>query len=341
MSLLQITNPKKGGDVSNAFKPACQTSPLCSHKICDTSLPISQRVASLVRSFTLEEKILNLVDAAAGSQRLGLPSYEWWNEATHGVGSAPGVQFPPKPMNYSYATSFPAPILSAAAFDNELIAAIGDVVGREGRAFGNGGFAGFDYWAPNMNPFRDPRWGRGQETPGEAILVVQNYVRNYVTGLQGPDPLDKQIISTCKHYAAYDIETGRYGNDYNPTQQDLADYFIAPFKTCVRDVAVGSVMCSYNAVDGYPSCSNPYLLEDVLRGHWNFTNDYNYVVSDCGAVTDIWQYHNFTNTETAAAAVAINAGTDLECGSSYIKLNESLAHKQTTEDRLDEALTRL
>lgn len=158
MSLLQISNPKQGGDVSNAFTPACQTSPLCSHKVCDTSLKISQRVAALVRSFTLEEKILNLVDAAAGSQRLGLPSYEWWSEATHGVGSAPGVQFTPKGMDYSYATSFPAPILSAAAFDPELIAAIGQVVGREGRAFGNGGFAGFDYWAPNMNPFRDPRW---------------------------------------------------------------------------------------------------------------------------------------------------------------------------------------
>jgi beta-D-xylosidase 4 len=250
MSLLQITNPKKSGDTSVEFTPVCQTSPICSHKVCDTSLTIAQRVASLVGELTLEEKILNLVDASAGSERIGLPSYEWWNEATHGVGSAPGVQFPDKPLNYSYATSFPSPILSAAAFDDELIAAIGAVVGKEGRAFGNGGFSGFDFWAPNMNPFRDPRWGRGQETPGEDILRVQNYIRNYVPGLQGPDALDKQIISTCKHQAVYDLETGRYGNDYDPTQQDMADYFLAPFKTCVRDVAVGSVMCSYNAVDG-------------------------------------------------------------------------------------------
>jgi len=251
------------------------------------------------------------------------------------------VQFPDEPLNYTYATSFPSPILSAAAFDDELIAGIGEVVGREGRAFGNGGFSGFDFWAPNINPFRDPRWGRGQETPGEDILVVKNYVRNYVPGLQGPDPLDKQIIATCKHYAVYDLENGRYGNNYDPTQQDMADYFLAPFKTCVRDVAVGSVMCTYNAVLGYPSCANEYLLEEVLREHWGFTNDYNYVVGDCGAVQDIFSYHNCTNTEVGAASVAINAGTDLDCGQTFIKLNQSLAHEQTTEDRLDEALTRL
>ncbi|KAK5109976.1 hypothetical protein LTR62_006343 [Meristemomyces frigidus] len=213
-----------------------------------------------------------------------------------------------------------------------------------------------------MNNFRDPRWGRGQETPGEDVLRVQNYVRTYVPGLQGNDPMNKQVISTCKHYAVYDLETGRYGNDYNPTQQDMADYYMASFKTCVRDVGVGSVMCSYNAVsvafiatilleleltlphpqvDGYPSCASTYLLQDVLRDHWNFTSDYQYVVSDCGAVTDIFQYHNFTNSEEAAAAVAINAGTDLECGSSYVKLNVSLADNQTTIARLDQALTRL
>ena len=189
MSLLQITNPSKSGDASVGFTPACQTSPLCSKKICDTSLSQSKRIASLINDLTLEEKILNLVDASAGSERIGLPSYEWWNEATHGVGSAPGVQFTNKPMNYSYATSFPSPILSSAAFDDELIAAIGNVVGREGRAFGNGGFSGFDFWAPNMNPFRDPRWGRGQETPGEDILRVKNYVRSYVPGLQGQQQL--------------------------------------------------------------------------------------------------------------------------------------------------------
>ncbi|KAJ6059373.1 glycoside hydrolase superfamily [Penicillium canescens] len=336
MSLYQILNARANA-TNTGFVPACQTKPLCSHQVCDTSWSIAERVSSLVNSLTLEEKILNVVDASAGSERLGLPSYEWWNEATHGVGSAPGVQFTSKPANFSYATSFPAPILTAASFDDALFRAIAN----EGRAFANHGFSGFDFWAPNINGFRDPRWGRGQETPGEDIFVVQSYIRNFVPGLQGDDPEDKQVIATCKHFAVYDLETGRYGSNYTPTQQDLSDYFLAPFKTCVRDAGVGSVMCSYNAVSGIPACANEYLLEEVLRKHWNFTADYNYVVSDCGAVTDIWQYHNFTDTEEGAASVALNAGVDLECGSSYLKLNESLAEKQTLVHALDQALTRL
>lgn len=340
MSLYQISNPQSS-PTNTGFVPVCQTSPLCGHSVCDTSLSITERAKSLVDSLTLEEKILNIVDASAGSARLGLPPYEWWNEATHGVGSAPGVQFTEKPANFSYATSFPAPILTAASFDDDLVRRIAGIIGKEGRAFANNGFSGFDFWAPNINPFRDPRWGRGQETPGEDSFVVQSYIRNFVPGLQGDDPREKQVIATCKHYAVYDLETGRYGNDYNPTQQDLADYFLAPFKTCVRDTGVGSVMCAYNAVDGIPACASEYLLEQVLRKQWNFTAEYNYVVSDCSAVTDIWEYHNFTDSEEAAASVAINAGTDLECGSSYLKLNESLKAGQTTVQALDRSLARL
>ena len=340
MSLYQILNPEVNA-THGGILPACQTQPLCTQKVCDASLSIADRVSALVESLTLEEKILNVVDAAAGSARLGLPPYEWWNEATHGIGSAPGVQFTAMPANFSYATSFPAPILTAASFDDALMSEIAGTIGQEGRAFGNNGFSGYDFWAPNINPFRDPRWGRGQETPGEDIFLIQSYIRNFVPGLQGDDPEEKQVIATCKHFAAYDLETGRYGNDYNPSQQDLADYFLAPFKTCVRDTGVGSVMCSYNAVDGIPTCASEYLLEEVLRQHWNFTADYNYVVSDCGAVTDIWQYHNFTDNEEAAASVALNAGVDLECGSSYLKLNESIAANQTTVHSLDQAITRL
>jgi beta-D-xylosidase 4 len=192
-----------------------------------------------------------------------------------------------------------------------------------------------------MNNFRDPRWGRGQETPGEDAYHVQNYIRNFVPAMQGDDLDNKQIIATCKHYAVYDLETGRYGNNYDPTQQDLADYYLAPFKTCIQEAHVGSVMCAYNSVLGIPSCASEYLLEDVLRGHWNFTKDYNYVTGDCGAVGDIFDYHNFTESYADAAAVALNAGTDTDCGNTYIHLNESLAANSTTIARVDQALTRL
>ncbi|KAK8117046.1 glycosyl hydrolase family 3 N terminal domain-containing protein [Apiospora kogelbergensis] len=344
-SLYQITNPQgepSDGINSSPNPPACQTNPSAATR-CATPRRASQSESRrLSKTSPSKKKILNLIDASAGSERLGLPAHEWWSEATHGVGSAPGVQFPKPPRDFNHATSFPSPILTAASFDDALMRAVGGVVGVEGRAFANHGFSGFNYWAPNMNPFREPRWGRGQETPGEDVLLVRRYVQNYVTGLQGEDPEDKLIIANCKHYAAYDLESGRHGNNYNPSQQDLADYYLSAFKTCVRDTHVGSIMCSYNAVGGMPTCASPYLLQDVLRDHWGFSDkDYHFVVSDCSAVTDVWQWHNFTDTEQGAAAVALNAGTDLECGNSYLKLNESLADGATTEARMDEALTRL
>jgi beta-D-xylosidase 4 len=153
VSLYKIDNPESSNGIekSTARTPACCTSPLCGHQVCNTSLSISERVAYLVNSLTEQEKIFNMVDASGGSERLGLPPYAWWNEATHGVGEAPGVQFNPMPGNFSYATSFPSPILSAATFDDKLIFKIGQVVGKEGRAFGNNGFSGWDFWAPNMS----------------------------------------------------------------------------------------------------------------------------------------------------------------------------------------------
>jgi beta-D-xylosidase 4 len=158
------------------------------------------------------------------------------------------------------------PILTSAAFDDHLVHSIAKVIGTEGRAFANYGHAGFDFWTPNINPLRDPRWGGGMETPGEDPLRIQNYVYNLVTGMQGGvDPAEKLIISTCKHYAAYDIETNRFGNDLDPTRQDLAEYYLPPFKTCVRDGKGGSIMCSYNAVGGMPTCASECLLQTVLR----------------------------------------------------------------------------
>ncbi|KAI9655956.1 MAG: hypothetical protein M1821_005017 [Bathelium mastoideum] len=342
MNLYQISNPEAQNGASTAG--ACSLSPLCANKVCDTSLSVADRVAGLIASLTLDEKVNNLVNSAAGSLRLGLLPYQWWSEGLHGVADSPGVSFNfPNGSEFSYATSFPMPILMSAAFDDPLINAVASIVGKEARAFGNNGHAGLDFWTPNINPFRDPRWGRGLETPGEDAFHIQRYIENLIPGLQGglDDPAQKQIIATCKHYAVYDIETNRYSNNLDPTQQDLGEYYLAPFKTCVRDVAVGSIMCAYNAVDGIPSCASEYLLQDVLREAWNFSSPYNYVTSDCDAIGNIYDSHHFVDSDNAAAAVALNAGTDLNCGSTYSDLNASVAMNMTTEANVDRALTRL
>jgi beta-D-xylosidase 4 len=231
-----------------------------------------------------------------------------------------------------------------AAFDDPLISDVASVIGKEARAFGNYEQAGLDFWTPNINTFLDPRWGRGLEVPTEDSFHAQSYVMNLIPGLQGGlDNLDsKQIIATCKHYAVYDVETNRNGQNYDPTQQDLGEYYLAPFKTCVRDAGVGSIMCSYNAVDGVPSCANEYLLETVLREDFGFGDEpYRYITSDCAAVENIYQPHNFTDSMAAAAAVALNAGTDTNCGTGYLSLNISVANGWTTEAQMDKSLTRL
>lgn len=311
--------------------------------MCDTSLTLQERAAALVDALTLDEKVANVNSAAPGSSRLALPAYEWQNEALHGVAGSTGVQFQsPLGANFSAATSFPMPILMSAAFDDALINSVATAIGTEARAFGNAGFAGLDFWTPNINPYRDPRWGRGMETPGEDVYHIQKYVYSLVTGLQGgvlPDV--NRIVATCKHFAAYDVENNRVDNDENPIPQDLAEFYFAPFKTCVRDAKVTSVMCSYNAVDGIPSCANDYLLQNVLREHWGFTEAYNYVVSDCDAVQNVFDPHNYVSSYPEAAAVSLNAGTDLDCGSTYDYLNVSILSNMTTEAALDRSLTRL
>lgn len=311
--------------------------------MCDTTLSITDRAAAIVNALTLDEKVSNVGSAAGGSARLGLPAYEWQNEALHGVAGSTGVQFQtPLGSNFSAATSFPMPILMSAAFDDDLINSVATVISTEARAFGNAGFAGLDFWTPNINPYRDPRWGRGMETPGEDVYHIQNYVYSLVTGLQGGvDPDFKRIISTCKHFAAYDIENGRTGNDLNPTSQDMSEFYLPIFKTCVRDAKVGSIMCSYNAVDGIPSCSSEYLLQNVLRETWGFTEPYNYVVSDCDAVANVYDPHHYVADYPQAAAVSLNAGTDLDCGATYNYLNVSVLSNMTTEAILDKSLTRL
>ena len=339
MNIYSISNPNQ----SPVAPALCDLPPMCSTSLCDTSLTIQERAASLVASMTLDEKIANSVDGAPGVSRLGLPSYEWWNEALHGLAFSKGVLFQKTSIEFNSSTSFPMPITIGAAFDDPLVYDIATQISTEARAFNNFGFAGLDFWTPNINPYRDPRWGRGQETPGEDVFHIQSYVYHLITGLQGGlDPAVKKIIATCKHFAAYDIETNRAGNELNPTAQDLAEYYTPSFKTCVRDAKAGSVMCSYNAVDGVPSCASRYLLQNILREQWGFNQSYNSVVSDCDAIEDVSSPHHYVASLEEAAAVSLNAGTDLDCGFTYSSyLGSAIAQNMTTESTLDQSLTRL
>ncbi|KAK1911985.1 hypothetical protein P3342_012468 [Pyrenophora teres f. teres] len=260
-----------------------------------------------------QEKLENLVSKSKGVARLGLPAYNWWGEALHGVAGAPGINFT---GSYRTATSFPMPLLMSAAFDDDLIHQIAIVIGNEARAFGNGGIAPVDFWTPDINPFRDPRWGRGSETPGEDILRIKGYTKSLLSGLEG-DKAQRKIIATCKHYVGYDVEnwngTDRHHFDAKITTQDLAEYFMPPFQQCARDSKVGSFMCSYNAVNGVPTCADTYVLEDILRKHWNWTDSNNYITSDCEAVKDISLRHKYVATLQEATAIAFNNGMDLSC----------------------------
>lgn len=204
------------------------------------------RATALISLMTIAEKINNTGSTSPGVPRLGLPPYTWWNEALHGVASSPGVNFSAN-GDYRYATSFPQPILMGAAFDDALIEDVASVVSTEARAFNNDGRAGLDFWTPNINPFKDPRWGRGQETPGEDPYHLSSYVHALITGLQGgEDPEYKKVVATCKHFAGYDMESWngnfRYQFDAQISSQDLVEYYLPPFQSCARDSNVGAFM---------------------------------------------------------------------------------------------------
>ncbi|KPI44493.1 putative exo-1,4-beta-xylosidase bxlB [Cyphellophora attinorum] len=280
--------------------PDCSSEPLSNNSVCDTSLSARERAQALIDAMTIQEKLNLTHNNSPGVPRLGLPTYNWWGEALHGVAAAPAI-------------------VMAAAFDDPLIYSIGEVISTEARAFSNANKSGLDYWTPNINPFRDPRWGRGQETPGEDTYVVKRYIENMVTALQGgPEPETYKIIATCKHYTAYDMEfwqgNTRYGYDAKVSAQDMAEYYMQPFQQCARDTKVGSIMCAYNSVNGVPSCANSYTIESVLRGHWNWTADENYITSDCTAIQNIYTDHHAFPDRQQTVAAALNSGVDIDCG---------------------------
>ncbi|KIW84728.1 hypothetical protein Z517_00116 [Fonsecaea pedrosoi CBS 271.37] len=326
--------------------PDCVHGPLANNTVCDTSASVADRARALIGAMDLDEKFNLTGNTSPGVPRLGIHSYQWWQEALHGVASSPGVTFSPN-GEFSYATSFPQPILMSAAFDDALIHAVATVISTEARAFNNANRSGLDYWTPNINPYKDPRWGRGQETPGEDPFHLKSYVASLIDGLQGGhDPAIKKVIATCKHFVAYDLEnwvtTDRYNFDAQVTTQDLAEYYMQPFQTCARDSNVGSIMCSYNALNGVPTCADPYILQTILREHWNWTGEGQYVTSDCDAIQNIYSPHDYTTSREQAVADALKAGTDLNCGTYYqTHLPGAFERGLFNESVLDQTLIRL
>lgn len=235
----------------------------------------------------------------------------------------------------------------SAAFDDPLIKEVATIISTEARAFNNFGRAGIDFFTPNINPFKDPRWGRGQETPGEDPFHISQYVFNLIQGLQGgldPEPYFK-VIADCKHFAAYDLEDWNGNNrmSFNAivTTQDLSEFYLPPFQSCVRDAKVASVMCSYNSVNGIPSCANSYLLQSILRDYWGFDNKGRWVTSDCDAVDNIFSTHHYTATYPQAVADALLAGTDVDCGTAYsLHLPDAFNQSLITRPDLEQALVR-
>ncbi|KAF2156904.1 glycoside hydrolase family 3 protein, partial [Myriangium duriaei CBS 260.36] len=344
-TIAQAPSPQyASGGYQRGF-PSCTDGPLANTTVCDQSQDPVARATALINMMTVAEKLNQTGSESPGVPRLGLPAYIWWQEGLHGVASSPGVNFATS-GNYSYATSFPQPILMGAAFDDQLITDVATIISTEARAFNNDIRAGLDFWTPNINPFKDPRWGRGQETPGEDPYHLSSYVHALIDGLQGGyDPKIKRIVATCKHFVAYDMESWngnyRYQFDARIGSQDLVEYYMPPFQSCARDSNVGAFMCSYNALNGVPTCADSYLLQDILRDHWNWTNEQQWVTSDCDAVQNVFLPHNYSTTREGAAAAALNAGTDINCGTYYQHhLPVALAQGLINETRLDESLLR-
>jgi beta-glucosidase len=302
----------------------------------DPTVPLEQRVDDLVGRMTLEEKVSQVVHKAAAIPRLKVPEYNWWTEALHGVASGT-------------ATVFPEPIGLGATFDAPLVHDMATAIGTEARAKhhadvrrGNFSGVGLDFWAPNLNIFRDPRWGRGQETYGEDPFLTGRMGVAFVTGMQGDDPKYLRTIATPKHYAVHSgPEPARHSMDVTVSKHDEVDTYLPAFRAAVTDAKAGSVMCAYNRVNGEPACANTFLLVDQLRAKWGFKG---YVVSDCDAVKDIERGHHFTKTLAEADAISMQRGTDLDCNdpgddsSGYLK---AVQQGLLAEKDLDTAVKRL
>eukprot|EP00040_Diaphanoeca_grandis_P022702 m.122523 g.122523 ORF g.122523 m.122523 type:complete len:819 (+) comp28928_c0_seq1:2-2458(+) len=353
---LPLSNPCGSGSIGERFP------------FCNQSLSFEERTADLVSRIPGSDVPGLLNTASGGVESLGIPATQWWSEGLHGVRCGHGVD-----CNQTTTTTvFPEPIFSAAAFNDSLWYSIGAAISTEFRALANAGDSYLSIFAPNINIFRDGRWGRGQETPGEDPMLSSRYAASWVQGMQG-NASSKYLktVTTCKHYAGYNLENynapqGAHGvadrQHFNAiiTEQDMADTYLPAFRSCVREGAGASIMCSYNAVNGKASCGNFEIQETILRGQFNFSG---YIVSDCGGVADVTNarypaekscienvndsVHNAAGcllkpNGSSATTMAMNGGCDLDCGSAFTNgITASLSRGEVTMERVNLALNRL
>jgi beta-glucosidase len=302
------------------------------------NLPIEQRVNDVVSRLTLEEKVHQMLNATPAIPRLGILAYDWWNETLHGVARTP-----------YRVTSYPQAIAMAATWDSNSLYRMADYSAMEGRAIQNMAieqgktkdrYLGLTYWTPNINIFRDPRWGRGQETYGEDPFLTAMMARAFVRGLQGEDPKYLKAAACAKHFAVHSgPEPSRHVDNFNPSAYDLWDTYLPAFRELITKANVAGVMCAYNAVNTQPCCANDLLMNDILRNQWKFNG---YVTSDCWAIDDFFKYHKTHKDSITSAVDGVMHGTDIECGTSvYYTLVNAVKQGLITETQIDVSLRRL
>ena len=301
-------------------------------------LSIELRVTDLVSRLTLEEKVGQMLNGAPSIQRLGIPAYDWWNEVLHGVARTP----------YKV-TVYPQAIGMAATFDTASLFTMADYSASEGRAIYNKAikdgkqgqrYLGLTYWTPNINIFRDPRWGRGQETYGEDPYLTATMGKSFVAGLQGNDPKYLKAAACAKHYAVHSgPEPSRHVFDVDPTNYDLWDTYLPAFQELIVNAKVEGVMCAYNAFRKQPCCGSDMLMNNILRNQWKFTG---YVTSDCWAIDDFFKNHKTHPDAASASADAVMHGTDIDCGTdAYKSLVQAVKEGKITERQIDVSIKRL
>ncbi len=301
----------------------------------DVRLPVALRVDDLVTRMTIKEKVSQMQNHAKAIPRLGVAAYDWWSEALHGV-ARNGV-----------ATVFPQAIGMAATWDPALIQAEADVISTEARAKHHeavrnnerGIYQGLTFWSPNVNIFRDPRWGRGQETYGEDPFLTSRIAVGFVRGLQGDDPRYLKVIATPKHFAVHSgPDPQRHMFDARTSRRDLYETYLPAFEACLTEAGAWSVMGAYNRYEGEACCASSLLLGRILRGSWKFPG---YVVSDCGAINDMVEGHKIVANPMEASVLAVKAGCDLTCGNEYESLVEAVSRGLITEGTIDLSVRRL